>query len=151
MTWEPDWARVTAETLEVSDHLDAVADPRCGAVVTFLGQIRDHDPGAEGEVTGIAYSAHPDATAALERIAREVVAGAVPHEDVRHEEVVRLAVSHRVGDLAVGDLALVACVATAHRALAQDLCRELVERIKVELPVWKKQHTADGASHWVGL
>lgn len=146
MTWEPDLVRVTSEPLDVSEHLGAIKDRRCGAVVTFLGQIRDHDPGAEGEVTGIAYSAHPEAAASLARITREAMAQA----DARGEAV-RVAVSHRVGDLAVGDLALVACVATAHRALAQDLRRDLVERIKVELPVWKQQHTADGASHWVGL
>lgn len=136
-------ARVTTAPLEVTHHLGAVADSRCGAVVSFLGQVRDHDPAASGEVIGIEYSAHPDA----ERVLADIVATLRSEAD----QPVRIAVSHRVGPLAVGDLALVACVATAHRADAYQLSRELVERIKAELPVWKKQLTRDGGSHWVGL
>lgn len=136
-------ARVTTDVLDVAEHLAAVTDPACGAVVTFVGRIRDHDPGAAGEVTGIEYSAHPDAEAVLDAIVAGVLDGVAPPASV--------AVSHRVGRLAVGDLALVACVATAHRAEAYELSRALVERIKHELPVWKKQHTADGGAHWVGL
>ena len=134
---------VTEEPLDVAAHLAAVEDRACGAVVTFLGQVRDHDPGATGEVTGIEYLAHPDATTVLTRLVADVLDGVAPPA--------RIAVSHRVGSLAVGDLALVACVATAHRAQAYDLSRTLVERIKAELPIWKKQRTADGATHWVGL
>ena len=66
-------------------------------------------------------------------------------------EVLGIAVSHRTGALAVGDLAIVACVATAHRALAFDVCRELVERVKAEVPIWKRQKLADGTHTWVGL
>lgn len=135
--------QVTEAPLDLAAHLAAVTDPTCGAQVTFLGQIRDHDPGAEGAVTGIDYSAHPDAEAILRRIVGEVLTGAAGPA--------RVAVSHRIGRLAVGDLALVACVATAHRADAYELSRALVERIKAELPVWKKQHTAGGDAHWVGL
>ena len=62
-----------------------------------------------------------------------------------------MAVSHRIGALAVGDLALVACVATGHRGHAYDVSRELVERIKAELPIWKRQHEVGGRTHWVGL
>ena len=137
---------VTEQVLDVAAHLDAVVDPSCGAVVTFVGQIRDHDPGVEGEVAGIEYSAHPDAEQVLVGIVGDVLAPVIAAG-----EPVRIAVSHRVGPLVVGDVALVACVATAHRALAYDVSRDLVERIKVELPVWKKQHIATGESHWVGL
>lgn len=134
--------RITTDTLDLGAHLAAVVDPTCGALVTFLGQIRDHDPGAEGEVTGITYSAHPDAQAVLRRIVGETLTAS--------PGPARISVSHRIG-LGVGDLALVACVATPHRSDAYDLSRALVERIKVDLPVWKKQHTAGGAAHWVGL
>lgn len=135
--------RVTPEVLDLGAHLAAVADPACGANVTFLGQIRDHDPGADGQVTAIDYSAHPDAEAILRRIVGEILTGSAADA--------RIAVSHRIGRLGVGDLALIACVATAHRAEAYDLSRVLVERIKSEVPVWKKQYTGDGHAHWVGL
>ena len=59
--------------------------------------------------------------------------------------------THRTGSLVVGDVAIVACVATAHRALAFDVCRALVERVKTEVPIWKRQQLADGAHTWVGL
>ncbi|MGC0271389.1 molybdenum cofactor biosynthesis protein MoaE [Pseudactinotalea sp. Z1739] len=134
--------QVTEQTLDVAEHMAAVDDPRCGAVTTFVGQVRDHDPGVTGTVTSISYSAHPDAQSVLERIVAEVSGGADP---------LRIAVSHRVGALVVGDLALVVSVASAHRAQSYAASREVVERIKVELPVWKKQHTADGAGHWSGI
>lgn len=137
-----DLIQVTEEALDVTGHLAAVHDDRCGAVSTFIGQVRNHDPGVHGAVTSIAYSAHPDAQSVLERIVAEVRASADP---------LRIAVSHRIGGLAVGDLALLVCVASAHRAQAYETSREVVERIKVELPVWKKQHTADGTSHWSGI
>lgn len=133
-------ARVGSDPLDLAEHLTAVQDPACGAVVTFVGQVRDHDPGASGEVTGIEYSAHPDAQRILTELAQAAEAGGA-----------RVAVSHRIGALAVGDLALVACVATPHRAQAYELSRELVERIKAELPVWKRQTEVDGRTSWVGI
>jgi len=135
-------ARIVGTDLDVSAHLAAVADPRAGAVATFVGQVRDHDPDADGQVTALEYSAHPDAQAVLHRICTELAAD---------PEVLGLAVSHRTGALVVGDLAIVTCVATAHRALAFDVCRELVERVKTEVPIWKRQKLADGTHTWVGL
>jgi molybdenum cofactor synthesis domain-containing protein len=135
-------ARLVGTPLDVAAHLAAVASPRAGAVATFVGTVRDHDPEAAGEVVALEYSSHPDAPAVLASIA-ENLAG--------REGVLGLAVSHRVGHLGVGDLAIVACVATAHRELAFDVCRELVERVKAELPVWKRQLLADGSHTWVGL
>lgn len=135
-------ARLESSPLDVGAHLAAVASPRAGAVATFVGTVRDHDPGADGEVAALEYSAHPDAPRILEEIAAEL-AGA--------DGVLGLAVSHRVGRLSVGDVAIVACVATAHRALAFEVCRDLVERVKAEAPVWKKQFAVDGTHTWVGL
>lgn len=135
-------ARLDADPLDVPAHLAAVSDPRAGAVATFVGQVRDHDPDAAGTVTALEYSAHPDAGAVLRAIADELAAD---------PEVLGLSVSHRTGLLHVGDLAIVACVATAHRALAFDVCRTLVERVKAEVPIWKKQLEADGSHTWVGL
>ena len=135
-------ASIVDADLDVLAHLAAVADPRAGAVATFVGQVRDHDPDADGSVTGLEYSAHPDAESVLRRICTELAVD---------PEVLGLAVTHRTGSLVVGDVAIVACVATAHRALAFDVCRELVERVKTEVPIWKRQQLADGAHTWVGL
>src|SRR5690625_4767145 len=88
--------RVTGDALDVAEHLASVQDERCGAVSTFIGQVRDHDPQVGGTVTGIAYSAHPDAQKVLEGIVAELTGSAGA------EGVVRIAASHRVGELDVG-------------------------------------------------
>jgi molybdopterin synthase catalytic subunit len=135
-------AVVTSSPLDVASHLAAVSSPQAGAVAAFVGQVRDHDPDVPGTVIRLDYSAHPDAEAVLRALAEEVAA---------EHGVLGLAVSHRTGTLAVGDVAIVACVATAHRDLAFRVCRELVERVKAELPVWKRQVAADGTHRWVGI
>jgi molybdopterin synthase catalytic subunit len=135
-------AAVTGEPLDLAAHLLLLDDPRSGAVGTFVGRVRDHDPAAGGRVvTGLEYSAHPDAPAMLARIAAEHAAA---------PEVLGLAVSHRVGELVVGEIAIVAAVSTAHRDAAFDVCRALVEQVKAELPVWKREVFADGTHLWVG-
>lgn len=133
-------AEIVHDPIDIAAHLTAVADPHAGATASFIGTVRNHDPEATGTVTTLDYSSHPDAERVLARIAAELDR---PHT--------RIAVSHRIGSLAVGELAIVAAVSTAHRADAFDLCRELVERVKAELPIWKRQHTQDGATHWVGM
>ncbi|MEO8261307.1 MAG: molybdenum cofactor biosynthesis protein MoaE [Pseudolysinimonas sp.] len=110
-----------------------------GAVVAFEGVIRDHDHG--DAVTSLDYSAHPDAERVLMRICDELAV----------ETGLRVAAAHRIGSLVVGDVALVAAVAAPHRAEAFAACAELVERIKKHLPIWKRQHLADGEAEWVGL
>lgn len=121
-------------------HVAAVVGPRYGAVATFLGVVRDHDPSVEGEVTALDYSAHPDAARILEEICAS-------HDGPD----VAIAVTHRVGRLGVGEAALVAAVASAHRREALDTLGALVEHIKAELPVWKKEILADGSHTWVGI
>ncbi|TFD19417.1 molybdenum cofactor biosynthesis protein MoaE [Cryobacterium sp. TMT4-10] len=139
---ENGFARVTEAPLDVAEHVRVVSTGSCGAVVTFIGQVRDHDPDAAGQVTGLDYSAHPDAG----RILSEIVAR------FRAEyPQVNLALSHRIGHLDVGDLALVAAAASAHRGDAFTACERLVECVKAEVPIWKKQYEADGSTGWVGL
>ncbi len=134
--------RVTDEPLDLAAHVAAVSDPRAGAIATFLGTVRDHDPSVVGEVVALDYSAHPDAEVVLARLAAAVA---------ETEGVLGVAVSHRVGLLDVGEAAIVAAVASAHRALAFDVCRELVESVKAQLPVWKREVLRDGSHVWVGL
>jgi molybdopterin synthase catalytic subunit len=132
-------ARVTAEPLDLDEHLAAVDDPTCGAVVTFVGRVRDHDPEATDAVIAVEYTAHPDAERLLGEIAdRAEASGAF------------VSVSHRVGTLKVGEIALLACVATAHRRQAYVVSLGLIEEIKASLPVWKRQIEAGGATHWIG-
>ena len=135
-------ARITEEVLDLGAHVAHVSAPAAGAVATFLGVVRDHDPSVVGEVVGLDYTAHPDAEAVLRRIVEAAAAG---------DGVLGVAASHRTGLLRVGEAAVVAAVATAHRDRAFDVCRELVETIKAELPVWKRELLRDGSHVWVGL
>ncbi|MFJ2551418.1 molybdenum cofactor biosynthesis protein MoaE [Microbacterium sp. NPDC087591] len=136
-------AAVSEERLDLDTHLAAVEDPRLGAVTTFVGRVRDNDPDAATPVVGLEYSAHPDAEATLRRIAQE--AGA------RADALAVVAVSHRIGRLDVGDAAVVIAVASEHRAEAFDVCRAVIEAIKSDLPVWKRQLEVDGTSSWKGI
>ncbi|WP_221584160.1 molybdenum cofactor biosynthesis protein MoaE [Microbacterium sp. G2-8] len=134
-------AALRADPICLVDHLRAVDDPRMGAEASFVGRVRDHDPDASGTVAALEYTSHPDA----ERILGEIAARAAQRTGSL------VAVSHRIGRLAVGDTAVVIAVASAHRAEAFDACREVIEDIKRELPVWKRQIEADGTSAWKGI
>lgn len=133
-------ARVSDQDLDLAEHLVAVESPHCGAISTFIGQVRDHDPDVQGRVINLEYTAHPDAEHILAKIVARFATDSI-----------HISISHRIGMLAVGDYALVACVSSAHRAAAFEVCRALVEAVKVELPVWKRQLTDDGNHNWVGL
>ena len=136
-------ARISDEPLDLAAHIAAVSGPTAGGIATFVGTVRDHDPGARGEVTLLEYSSHPDAERILGGIAASCLA--------ETEAECAIAVTHRIGKLGVGDLAVVVAVSSAHRAPAFEVCRALIERIKTDLPIWKRQHLADGPSEWVGL
>jgi molybdopterin synthase catalytic subunit len=129
---------VTDQPLDLAAHEAAVADPRAGAVVSFQGVVRDHDHGRA--VVSLDYEGHPTAAAVLAEVAAEVAAS---------PQVYAVAVSHRVGALKVGDVALVAAVSTAHRAAGFEACGRLVDQAKQRLPIWKRQVFADGSEEWV--
>jgi molybdopterin synthase catalytic subunit len=132
-------AVVTEEPLDVDEHARLVDDPAAGAVVTFAGVVRDHDGGRS--VRGLEYSAHPTAGAVVAEVAAEVAR--------RARGVRALAVSHRVGALAIGEVALACAVAADHRQEAFATCAELVDEVKRLLPVWKHQAFSDGTDEWV--
>jgi molybdopterin synthase catalytic subunit len=129
---------VTAEPLDLRAHEDAVTDRGCGAVVSFAGVVRDHDRGRD--VVELEYVAHPSAARVLAELAAEVAT---------KTDIEAVAVSHRVGTLAIGEAALVVAVAGAHRAEAFAAASLLVDEIKHRLPVWKRQVFADGTDEWV--
>lgn len=126
--------------LSVDEVFTAVSDPAAGGVALFVGTVRSVD-GGRG-VTELGYSAHPSADAALRSVAEEVMA---------EHPVLALAAVHRVGDLAVGDLAVVVGVACAHRGDAFTACRALIDDLKSRVPIWKHQVFDDGEDEWVGL
>jgi molybdopterin synthase catalytic subunit len=131
-------AVVTAEPLDAAAHEAAVSDRAAGAVASFRGVVRDNDAGRG--VTLLEYEGHPSAADVLRDIASEVA---------RDPDVYAVAVSHRVGRLEVGDLALAAAVSTAHRAAAFAACARLVDEVKARLPIWKRQVFDDGTEEWV--
>ena len=126
--------------LSVDEVRAAIADPAAGGDVIFAGTVRDND--ASRGVTGLSYSAHPSAEAELRRVAEAIVA--------KYPEVVALAAVHRVGDLAVGDLAVVVGVSCPHRAEAFHACHAMIDELKASVPVWKHQRFTDGSDEWVG-
>jgi len=132
-------AEVTERPLSVEEHAALVDDQAAGAVVTFSGVVRDHD-GGKG-VKDLYYEGHPSAGEVLARVV-EVVAA-------RRAGVRAVAVSHRLGALGIGDVALACAVSADHRAEAFATCAELVDEVKAQLPVWKHQHFTDGSDEWV--
>jgi molybdopterin synthase catalytic subunit len=132
-------AAISPQPLDPAAVERAVAGPEFGAVVLFSGVVRNHDGGRP--VSALEYSAHPDA----ERFLRACCA------DVAADTGLPVAAVHRVGALTVGDLAIVVAVASAHRAEAFTACARLVDRIKHDVPIWKRQLFADGLSEWVGV
>lgn len=132
-------AEVVEEPLDVAELAALVDQAAAGAVVTFAGVVRDHDDGRS--VSELSYSAHPTAGAVVAQVAADVAAKA--------QGVRAIAVSHRVGRLAIGDVALACAVAADHRREAFETCALLVDEVKRLLPVWKQQSFTDGTDEWV--
>lgn len=133
-------AAMTEHPISLAEHEDLVGHRSAGAIVGFVGMIRDHDGGRR--VVRLEYSAHPSADQVIAEVVAEV---AEQSSGVR-----AVAASHRIGALRIGDAALVAAVAADHRQAAFATCAHLVDTIKARLPVWKHQFFADGTDEWVG-
>ena len=131
--------RVLETPLSVEEATAAVSASGVGGVDLFLGVVRDHNDGRP--VTRLEYHAYVSmAEKEMQRIAAEI-ASEIPG--------VRLAALHRIGSLAVGDLAVVCAAGAAHRGEAFRACRALIDRIKERVPIWKREHGPDGP-YWVG-
>lgn len=129
---------VSEQPIDVAAHARAVADRSAGAQVVFCGVVRDVDDGRR--VVELEYEAYPAAEAVLREVAADFAA--LPDVDA-------VAVSHRVGRLAIGEVALVAAVSAMHRGEAFEICARLVDQVKLRLPVWKRQVFDDGTDEWV--
>jgi molybdopterin synthase catalytic subunit len=132
-------AAVTEDPISLSEHEELVATETAGAVVGFAGVVRNHD--AARSVLRLEYSAHPSAAQTLFEAVAAVAAEAVG--------VRAIAVSHRIGPLAIGEAALVVAVSADHRAAAFETCARVVDAVKERLPVWKHQYFGDGTDEWV--
>jgi molybdopterin synthase catalytic subunit len=125
--------------LQVDEVVAAVSDAAAGGLTLFVGAVRDHDENKS--VVGLEYTAHPTALDRLREVAEDVA---------REYDVLALAAVHRVGRLSIGDAAVVVAAAAAHRGEAFDASRELIDRLKATVPIWKHQLFADGTDEWVG-
>ena len=132
-------AAISDQPLSVDDVTASLDDPAAGGLVLFVGRVRDHDGGKD--VTALSYSAHPSALDRLIEVCEKVAAS----YDVRG-----VAAVHRVGDLAVGDLAVVVATTAGHRGSSFDASRALIDTLKAEVPIWKHQVFSDGTEEWVG-
>jgi len=126
--------------LSLDEVRAAVADPAAGGIVLFAGAVRDND--SDRGVSALSYSAHPSVEAELRRVAEEIVA--------KYDDVIGLAAVHRIGDLDIGDLAVVVAVSCGHRAEAFTACHALIDELKATVPIWKHQSFTDGSAEWVG-
>lgn len=133
-------AEIRDVPLSVDEVLAAVADPAAGGTVVFVGAVRDVEGGRS--VTRLDYTAHPRAAAELRAVA-ESVASRFP--------VVAVAATHRVGELQIGDLAVVLAVSCRHRGEAFEAARAFIDELKQTVPIWKHQVFDDGSQEWVGL
>ena len=131
-------AQVTESVITAESLAAKVKSDTSGAVVTFSGDVRNHDKNKG--VTSLTYEIHPSAQSVIERIVNEVAA--------KHQ-LKDVAVAHRYGNIPIGQSAFVVAVAAAHRGPALAACEELVERVKAELPIWKYQEFNDGTTEWV--
>lgn len=131
-------AKVTESLITAEDLTAEVKSDKVGAVVTFSGDVRNHDKGKM--VTSLNYEVHPSAQKVIEKITNEVA--------TKHE-ILNVSVAHRYGPIPIGESAFVVAVSAAHREPAFAACQELVERVKAELPIWKYQEFADGTTEWV--
>lgn len=116
-----------------------VQHPASGGFAVYVGTVRDNDN--DKNVTGLQYSAHPSAAAKMREICERIAAA---------HDVIRVAAVHRVGDLPIGGIAVVVAVSTGHRGEAFAACKDLIDTIKAETPIWKHQLFADGSTEWVG-
>jgi len=133
-------AIVLDEPLSLDRVVAAVRSPDAGGVVTFTGMVRRHSRGTP--IERLEYEAYREMA---ERVMCELC------DEIEHEIAgVRLAVEHRVGVLAVGDVAVAIAASAPHRAEAFTACRAMIDRLKQRVPIWKKEIGEDGAE-WVGL
>ena len=132
------YAVVTDVPVHIQELSKLVANPHSGAVVTFCGDVRDHDGGKE--VASLLYEIHPSAPEQIKLITESIMG---------RFEIEKVAIAHRYGDIAIGETAFAVAVSAAHRQAAFDACAAIVDDVKAKLPIWKHQKFTDGSDEWV--
>ena len=132
------YAVVTDAPVHIQELSKLVANPHSGAVVTFCGDVRDHDGGKE--VASLLYEIHPSAPEQIKLITESVIG---------RFEIEKVAVAHRYGQIPIGETAFAVAVSAAHRQAAFDACAAIVDEVKAKLPIWKHQKFTDGSDEWV--
>jgi molybdopterin synthase catalytic subunit len=131
-------AAIRSEPLSIDEAYNAVVKDAQGAVVVFVGRVRNHNQGQL--ITQLEYESY---ASMAEKEMRRIMDGiSTEHPNVQ------LACTHRTGKLTIGDLAVVCAASAPHRAEAFDACRKLIDRVKETVPVWKREHGPDGP-YWV--
>lgn len=125
--------------LSLDECYAAVQRPEAGGVALFVGTVRDHNEGQA--VTRLEYQAYASMA--------EKELGAIADEIERERPGTHLACLHRTGALVVGDVAVICAASAAHRGDAFAACRELIDRLKARVPIWKREH-GEGGPYWVG-
>ena len=131
---------VTDQVISAADLAKLVSGNKSGAVVSFSGNVRNHDGGKD--VSTLTYEVHPSAEKVLKEIVAEVSSRFAIND---------VAVAHRYGDIAMGECAFAVAVSADHREAAFDACSALVNTVKDKLPIWKHQVFADGSDQWVNF
>ena len=132
------YAVVTDAPVYIQELSKLVANPHSGAVVTFCGDVRDHDGGKE--VAALLYEIHPSAPEQIRLITQSVIG---------RFEIEKVAIAHRFGQIPIGETAFAVAVSAAHRQAAFDACTAIVDEVKAKLPIWKHQKFTDGSDEWV--
>ena len=130
---------LTQDVIQPQALLDAVASTSCGATSLFLGTVREVNDGRP--VSGIEYTAYAEMAVREMRVILDEASERFPD--------VRLALVHRVGTLALGEVSVGIAAAHAHRAPALDAARYVIEQLKRRVPVWKREQYADGTREWI--
>jgi molybdopterin synthase catalytic subunit len=131
--------RLTTEPIDYHALTEQVRRPGCGAVVTFLGTVRDLT--GERVTTALDYEAYPGMA--------ETKMAEIEQDTRRRWPVGEIVLVHRLGHLEVGDVSVAVVVSCPHRAEAFEACRHAIDRLKELVPIWKKENWQDGTSEWV--
>jgi molybdopterin synthase catalytic subunit len=129
---------ITSQKIPVEHYLAQVNQTETGAVVTFLGLVRDHNKGKK--VTGLKYEAY-------ESMAEKVIHGILEDAITKWQLHDAICV-HRTGEITIGDAAVFILTASSHRAEAYEANRYILDRVKYEAPIWKKEFFANGKVEW---
>ena len=132
---------ISTTPLDLAALRATILDSSCGAITSFEGLVRNHNEGRV--VESLEYDAHP--------VLAEKEGQRIMEEAMESFDITRAVACHRVGHLAIGDLAVAVYVSSSHRRAAFEAGRFLIDAIKDRVPVWKREHFADGSSEWLAV